>query len=510
ISPQDTEFTASYVIFTDGSTYYAQNGTSGLIDFSGTNASWVINQAIQNMPDSGGKITLKDLDVTVKEEITLKSNVTIEGINTVIKKCNEISTTLVSTALAGNNTIDVIDATGFTIGDEIYIKKTDNIWNSEFAYIVGISGNTITLDRTLSYDHSAGELVINDFPIIHVPNNAHNVLIRGLILDGNRAGRSNATDGRCALIFADKNGVSDVYVENCITQNHLNTGIVSAVDENMQILSCVIDNCGGNGGIDCGDATTNVRIENCEIKNCEQAGIYFCLESDNIVVAFNNIHDNYDGIKIGKGHENMKITYNSIYDNTNAGILFTTASGYYNENISISGNKIRNNKYGIYMNEYNKNIKIIGNDITGSSSYGIMKACTYYTLILGNYFEGNTNDLRLGLTTYQTRNTYVYNNIFTGTVSLINTTDYVFKDNIGYVTEATGSYEITGDGTNTSFTISHGLATTPSQVLITPTNSSMASATYWVSAKDATTFTITFSSAPASGTKLSFDWYAKV
>jgi len=72
------------------------------------------------------------------------------------------------------------------------------------------------------------------------------------------------------------------------------------------------------------------------------------------------------------------------------------------------------------------------------------------------------------------------------------------------------SSEITGDGTNTSFSISHGLSTTPSQVLVTPTNSSMASATWWVSAKSSTTFTITFSTAPSNGDKLSFDWYAEV
>jgi len=77
-------------------------------------------------------------------------------------------------------------------------------------------------------------------------------------------------------------------------------------------------------------------------------------------------------------------------------------------------------------------------------------------------------------------------------------------------TSNSGTAIFSGDGTNTSFTISHGLATTPSQVLITPTNSSMASATWWVSAKSSTTFTITFSTAPSNGDKLSFDWYAEV
>jgi len=41
--------TTSYVIFRDGSYYYAKNGESGAIDYSGTNASTIINNAINNI-----------------------------------------------------------------------------------------------------------------------------------------------------------------------------------------------------------------------------------------------------------------------------------------------------------------------------------------------------------------------------------------------------------------------------------------------------------------------------
>jgi len=40
--------TASYIIFKDGSTYYAKNGTTGAIDYSGTNATYVIKSAIDS------------------------------------------------------------------------------------------------------------------------------------------------------------------------------------------------------------------------------------------------------------------------------------------------------------------------------------------------------------------------------------------------------------------------------------------------------------------------------
>jgi len=56
---------ASYVIFKDGSTYKARNGTDGTIDYSGTNAATVINAAIDAAPLCGtvyaqGQTTLID------------------------------------------------------------------------------------------------------------------------------------------------------------------------------------------------------------------------------------------------------------------------------------------------------------------------------------------------------------------------------------------------------------------------------------------------------------------
>jgi len=46
ITPQSYTETASYVIFKVGSTYYAKNGSTGEIEFSGTNASYIVNQAL--------------------------------------------------------------------------------------------------------------------------------------------------------------------------------------------------------------------------------------------------------------------------------------------------------------------------------------------------------------------------------------------------------------------------------------------------------------------------------
>jgi hypothetical protein len=58
IEPNSFQTEASYIIFTDGTTIYARNGTTGAIDYSGTDASTVIQSAINAL--TNGVIFLKN------------------------------------------------------------------------------------------------------------------------------------------------------------------------------------------------------------------------------------------------------------------------------------------------------------------------------------------------------------------------------------------------------------------------------------------------------------------
>jgi len=76
ITPQSYIETASYVIEKIGSTYYAKNGSTGEIEFSGTDAS----QVIQNCLSNNVKIYIKKGHYTIKNTILVNyDNVTIEG-----------------------------------------------------------------------------------------------------------------------------------------------------------------------------------------------------------------------------------------------------------------------------------------------------------------------------------------------------------------------------------------------------------------------------------------------
>jgi cell migration-inducing and hyaluronan-binding protein len=63
-------------------------------------------------------------------------------------------TKLAKTAEAGSSTIEVLDAAGWRVGDEIVLASTDyDPRQAERRSIAAVSGNTLTLDRKLDYMH---------------------------------------------------------------------------------------------------------------------------------------------------------------------------------------------------------------------------------------------------------------------------------------------------------------------------------------------------------------------
>jgi hypothetical protein len=63
-------------------------------------------------------------------------------------------TKLASTAAAGSNSINVLNASGWRVGDEIVLASTDfDPKQAERRTIAAISGNTVTLDKKLDYMH---------------------------------------------------------------------------------------------------------------------------------------------------------------------------------------------------------------------------------------------------------------------------------------------------------------------------------------------------------------------
>jgi len=71
---------ASFVVFTDGFLVYARNGETGLVDFWGSNASEVIQAAIDGLGLHGGMVLIKEGSYVISRTIRVPGNVTLSGV----------------------------------------------------------------------------------------------------------------------------------------------------------------------------------------------------------------------------------------------------------------------------------------------------------------------------------------------------------------------------------------------------------------------------------------------
>ena len=156
----------------------------------------------------------------------------------------------------------------------------------------------------------------------------------------------------------------------------------------------------------------------------------------------------------------------------------------------IDGCRIYNNStIGIFIGSYSSDIIVSNNTIEDPAGMGMVNGI----YILGDNCRIIGNRIR----------------DCSGDPIVDNGSGNIIKYNIGYPAENSGVAVFSGDGSTTTFRIEHGLANTPSKYVVSPlTPDADASRTITV---DDTYITITFDTAPPSGTdNIKFGWWAEV
>lgn len=98
--------TATYIVYINGSTINAQNGTTGAIEFSGTDASAVIQHAIDALGTNGGKVLIREGTYNITTTINIQSRAWLEGVGyaTELKQANPNGTDIIRNKSFGNKT----------------------------------------------------------------------------------------------------------------------------------------------------------------------------------------------------------------------------------------------------------------------------------------------------------------------------------------------------------------------------------------------------------------------
>jgi hypothetical protein len=300
-------------------------------------------------------------------------------------------------------------------------------------------------------------------------------------------------------------GPREGLIESCYFEG--NDGIYTEFSINSKITDCQFKGCnymvlsklGSEGlifsggvalgcsfGIRC-ERTTGVQITNSMIDFCDSP-IYL------------------------QGATDVLIQGNYISTRTTAPAIHAVKypDGFRGSNHVIQGNDIRDNysTTGSACVRYEEtDFFLISDNVMGNyASNGIVyTSCTQADIsrnIIRNRSASGTNSI-LAITDDAT--VRIYENRFTQALSRTNNT--ATWRNAGFTTENSGEAVITTG--NTSTTVNHGLAFTPSKNLITltPTTPNTEALDYYVSAITSTTFTVTVN--PAVGGTTGFAWQVR-
>lgn len=429
----------NYIVYQEGVTTSAKNGTTGKIDFSGTDATIVIQNALNAL--TSGR--------TWKEKVVVKGNYSS------LKQIQIPSYTILE--IQGKWTAQN------DLNDNLIINSDTINGNTQ----IEIYGGHVDANKD---NQTVGTSAIRLYKVS--TSTVHHMIIRG----GNRVAEST---GVGILVYLSREVlVSDNYTYEADYDNIQVTYSTSTVVTGNQMIA------GGNGGIQlAGSAYTVVTGNYIKGSMSSGVGIRMCHEGtiNNTIVG--NVFVGSSGstiaIELCDGTNENLVEGNVVYGYWTRGVNFRPIDSTTNRNL-IQGNHFSNIATGIrFETNAGDNNQIIDNyiyDQNNAASY-VVKIDSGVT---NTYIEGNK----------------VYN--YDGGWLSDSGTGTILKRNIGYVTENGGAATFSGNGSTVAFNIAHGLSTTPTSYVVTAA-SSAAKGEYYVTA-NATNITVTYTTAPASGT----------
>jgi len=330
---------ATYTIWEEGSTYYAKN-IYGAIDYSGTNATTVSNNAYSQLTN-GGTVVFAQGTYIISGQIEPTNNTVTYGYGAKFVK-QATSEYTVNLLNSYNVTIQGLEVDGQNIADRHLIVAFPAGNHLTFRDLWLYGATTKPTGAGLWIGGALGGISEGDVLIDNV--------------------RVEYTEGHCISLKR----ISHVRVVNSFLSNQephtpLGTGYGGVTLENV----------------------TDAIIANNNLENNGEVGAYLASYTANVCISNNVIRGNNYGIRLSGGnHYDTSITGNVIVDNLEQGIR---VSGQFN-GLSVTGNTIvYSGTDGIYLKNYGNGSSVIsGNSITFNGDNGIYIDHAHYLTISGN------------------------------------------------------------------------------------------------------------------------------
>jgi len=457
---------STYVVWKDNSgNIYADAQDSDLSSFEGTDFSTVVQNAINALSGTGGRVFIKRGAYTI-------SDVPSGG-----------------TAISLN--VDNLEV--FGEGKATYMKLADGISVTALSWVFETFATNVTL-RDFALDGNKANVTgdIDGVTLSDPDCEAERLYITSLTRYGLRpVNTDNITVTNCLLEYSEYSNMMPTNTSNSVIANNISRNAV-------------------RNGISC-DGLKYCTIEGNVCHDNTLSGIRLGSNPERCSVVGNTCYNNGGpGIRFDTNVHRSTITGNVCHGNSYG--ISVEGSSHYNV---ISSNVCLRNSRGIrlhtaYHNLVTGNYCLENHGDTDPSGHNILLAQdNHYNVIRGNVCRIGGVSIRpeygINVTSWTPANednrvigNDVYNGGVTANISDAGTRTTVER-NIGYVTENAGTDTQSGDGTTTVFTIAHGLNETPIVANVWA-ESADANGDFYVSGKDGTNIEITYASAPPSGT----------
>lgn len=488
IEPNSFQTEASYIVFKDGDYIKARNGRTGEVEFSGTDASTVIQSALNALTPNRHwmeKIVLKgDFVIKVQQgqfyglRLDAYTEIEIDGsLKFADSQNNYFIVTYAKPIKIHGGTIDGNGASQTTkcpiiylgsgsgdveIYDVAFVDSPEAIWTVATANLsihdCSFTGSNYWFAITLAYDTSDVKITNNYFYNnqkggVDVCKAEHVVISNNIFLNT----PTNQDAGAIHLASANVGDVEDVTISGNVIEWTVNPSIphgygicVATYINTVTVVSNVIN------GHEMTGYETGIYLH-----GATSAG-----ETFNVAIIGNVVKE--------MGGNGIIITY-SKYVTALGNTILNCGQDTSKTNEQRSGIELASSSYCTVSGNV-----ILDNQGTPTQTYGILETSVCdYNRISYNELYGNTIQpiLKIGAHTK-----VAYNN--------------------GYVTENSGTATI--PASQTSVTVNHGLAGIPTVITVTPRGNI---GSVWVSARNSTSFIITCGTAPTSDTIV--DWYAE-
>jgi hypothetical protein len=291
-------------------------------DVAGFN-SQSIQFAIDALAKTGGTVKLNAGIYEITAPVRMKSNINLEGAGkeTILKKSKGVQTHFVVDADYGELKLTVENADGFEPGMKVQVTDDDNgsCWNVSTAYVTDVQDNMIYIDDYLIRDYRSDKngLISNASSVIEVIK-AENCTISNLSVDGNRADNFFADGCNSAGILMFKS--KKIMVDHVQVKDFNGEGISWQITENVTISNSEVANS-GNTGLHPGTGSPFSVIENNNIHNNDNDGLFICWRVYQSKVINNQFHNN-GRFGICTGHKDTDVIFqgNHVYNNGSDGI----------------------------------------------------------------------------------------------------------------------------------------------------------------------------------------------